>query len=340
MNYHHYQTDDFLNDESFQDYVLGNDSKNELFWEDWLLENPQKQKEAETAKLILTSFSIKRLETSAEKYDHDLSKLQKSLSASKKGKHLSMIRNFDLLWKVAASILIFLGLGYGVSHCTTIEHGTKDITVLEKSNPKGRKSTVMLPDGSRVKLNADSYFKYEEVGNKRNVYLNGEAFFEVAKDASRPFTVYTDMISTMALGTSFNVRAYPEDEVIQVYLATGKVEVREFNNKGGSKLILEPGNGAGFHKTDGKLSLENFNPENALAWKEGVIIFNKSDIHEVKKSLERWYGVHIEVHGSPDPSWSINGAFENESLENVLKSIHFTTPINYSISKNKVKINF
>tara|TARA_R110000868_G_scaffold241413_1_gene495967 strand:- start:105 stop:1127 length:1023 start_codon:yes stop_codon:yes gene_type:complete len=340
MNYQQYQTDDFLNDESFQEYALGIDSKNELFWKGWLLENPHKQEEAEKAKLILTSFSIKRLEVGTEKYNHDLSRLEKSLSAKKKGRQFSMVKNFDLLWKVAASILIFLGLGYGITYVSTIEPNIKEITVLEKSNPKGRKSTVMLPDGSRVKLNADSYFKYEEIGKKRNVYLKGEAFFEVAKDASRPFTVYSDKISTQALGTSFNVRAYPEDEVIQVYLATGKVEVKTHEKEKCIKLMLEPGNGAGFHKEDKRLSLEDFNAENALAWKEGIIVFDESDFQEVKRSLERWYGVDIEVNGNPESSWRINGAFKNESLENILSSIDFTTPIDYSISNKKVKIIF
>ncbi|MEQ6119366.1 FecR domain-containing protein [Reichenbachiella sp. MALMAid0571] len=340
MNYQDYNVDDFINDESFQSYVFDIDPKNELFWKDWLLKNPQKQKEAEIARNILLSFSIKGLDIDVEKYNHDLSRLQKAISDKKESKHISIVKNLDFFWKVAASILLFLGLGYGMSYFSSQEYGKKEITVLEKSNPKGRKSKVMLPDGSRVKLNADSYFKYEEVDNKRNVYLRGEAFFEVSRDASRPFTVYTENISTMALGTSFNVRAYPEDMVTQVYLSTGKVEVKTLGNDKCTKLTLEPGSRAGFHKDDQSLSFEDFNPENALAWKHGTIVFEKSDFQEVKRLLERWYGVDIEVNGNPEPSWRINGAFEKESLDNVLSSIHFTTPLDYSISKDKVKINF
>lgn len=340
MSYQDYNTDDFLNDESFQAYVFGTDHKSELFWKGWLVENRPNLKEAEAAKNILLIFSIKRLEIDPQKYNQDFIRLQKSITEKKIGTHIFLGKNFDLIWKVAASILIVLGLGYGISNFSSNELNQKEITILEKSNPKGRKSMVMLPDGSRVKLNADSYFKYEEIGVNRNVYLKGEAFFEVSKDADRPFTVYSDDISTRALGTSFNVRAYPEDSVTHVYLATGQVEVKTNKKDRCTKLILEPGNGACFYKNEQRLSLEDFDIETTLAWKEGVIIFEKSDFMEVKKSLERWYGVDIEVVGAPDSSWRINGSFKNESLENILNSIDFTTPIDYSITNKKVKIIF
>jgi len=340
MNHQSYTASDFYNDESFQSYALGLSQEETVFWVNWLSENPKKIKEAELAKQLLTSFSIGTLQIDKNIFNQDLERLQASIGQTRKNKVVSMKRTNYLL-TIAASIAVVLSIGFVTQYFASSEaQGMDSVTIMEKSNPKGRKSTVMLPDGSTVKLNAESHLKYEEFDNKRNVYLTGEAFFMVATDAAKPFTVFSKEISTTAIGTSFNVRSYPEDLITQVYLKTGSVEVREFENNQKEKLILAPGDGVEYSALNKTLMLTKIEPEMALAWHDNTIKFESADFNQVRSKLERWFGVEIEVIGKPDSSWRISGAFKNESLENVLNSIDFTAPLEYNISNNKVKIKF
>lgn len=339
MNYNSYTTEDFLNDETFQAYALRTSEEHTSFWINWLSENPNKSEEASEAQQIITSFSIQTLKVDQSIYNEDLRKLQDTIDTKKK---FGMpARQKQLFLKIAASIILVLGIGY-ILQITDAEKEQEmgSLTLLEKSNPKGRKSTVMLPDGSKVKLNSESHLKYEEFDNKRIVKLTGEAFFEVAKNPSKPFTVYSKGISTTALGTSFNVRSYPEDLVTQVYLKSGEVEVVDFQNASNEKLLLSPGLGAEYNISEKSLTRKNFDSESVLAWNDNTIQFENAEFKQVQKVLERWYGVEMEVKGKPDSAWRISGAFKNESLENVLSSIDFTAPLEYTISNNKVKINF
>jgi transmembrane sensor len=274
-------------------------------------------------------------------FNQDLERLQASLDQTRKDKVVPMKRTNRILLSIAASIALVLSVGFVTQYLASLEaQGMGSVTLMEKSNPKGRKSTVMLPDGSTVKLNAESHLKYEEFDNKRNVHLTGEAFFEVAEDAGKPFTVFSKEISTTALGTSFNVRSYPEDLITQVYLRTGSVEVREFENNQKEKLILAPGDGVEYNALNKTLVLAKIEPEMALAWNDNIIKFESADFNQVRNKLERWFGVEIEVVGKPDSAWRISGAFKNESLVNILTSIDFTAPLEYKISNNKVKIKF
>lgn len=339
MNYRSYRVEDFLNDESFQAYALETSDEDTCFWIEWLSENPKKKEDANKAKEIITSFSIQTLQVDKSIFNKDLQKLQDSLS--KKSSIGFLGRHKQLILKIAASIILIMGIGYGFQLIDVEkEQEMHSVTLLEKSNPKGRKSTMMLPDGSTVKLNAESHLKYEESDNRRNVYLVGEAFFEVAQDAAKPFTVFCKEISTTALGTSFNVKSYPEDLITQVYLKTGSVEVRELEDNQKEKLILEPGDGAEYRAANNMLVLTKMEPEMVLAWNDNTIKFESADFNHVRNKLERWFGVEIEVIGNPDSAWRISGAFKNESLENILTSIDFTAPLEYKISNNKVKIKF
>ncbi|MFT7032858.1 MAG: transmembrane sensor [Cyclobacteriaceae bacterium] len=341
MDYRSYTTSDFYNDESFQSYVLGLSQQDTVFWVNWLSENPKKIKEAELAKELLTSFSIGTLQIDKNIFNQDIERLKASLGQTRKNKVVPMKRTSQILLRVAASIVLVMSIGYSIQYLNSTEKQELDsVTIMEKSNPKGRKSTVMLPDGSTVKLNAESHLKYEEADNRRNVYLVGEAFFEVAEDAAKPFTVFCKEISTTALGTSFNVRSYPEDLITQVYLKTGSVEVRQFESSQKEKLTLAPGDGVEYSALNKTLVLTKLEPEMVLAWNDNTIKFESADFNQVRNKLERWFGVEIEVIGKPDSAWRISGAFKNESLENILTSIDFTAPLEYKISNNEVKIKF
>src|SRR5690606_16871269 len=144
-----------------------------------------------------------------------------------------------------------------------------------KENPASERSRFTLPDGSLVWLNCTSSLRYLESfsGNERKVELVGEAFFEVMEDSLRPFIVYSGNLSTTALGTSFNVAAYPEKDMIEVALISGKVSINDHVRRD-ELMVLNPGMGMRYDRQTQKAIRETINADKVLAWKSGVLIFD------------------------------------------------------------------
>ena len=245
--------------------------------------------------------------------------------------------------KYAAVLIMAIGLGWTAYYVVSQETTTPiQMATVEKSNPNGRKTTFELPDGTKVNLNAASELKYVDdvKKNKRIVYLSGEAFFEVAKDKTKPFSVITKGISTTALGTSFNVKAYIDDPLVKVLLMTGKVGVEYLSAKS-SGLILSPGMGAQYDSNRGELLSKDFNFEKELGWKQGIIILDNTGLSDVMDELERWYGVKINIQNKQNSGqWNYSGRFQNESLENVLTTMGHVKGFNYKIEDKSVTITF
>ncbi len=215
------------------------------------------------------------------------------------------------------------------------------IAYITKENPAGQKSTIYLEDGSKVILNAASALTYPEhfTATERNLVLKGEAFFEVTKDARRPFTVVANGIATTALGTSFNINAFEEENNVSIALASGKVKVvgRNENNE---YHELNPGECITYHKQENNFEKGTFEPHELLSWKEGIIYFHDADFQQITNKLSKWYGVNFTVENLPGQSWKYTGEFNNENLENVLMSISYAKKFDFAINDNTVKIVF
>ncbi len=246
-------------------------------------------------------------------------------------------------WIAAAAIFIFLATG---AYYFTINNNQQDITneviaSVTKENPKGQKSRVFLPDGSVVWLNSESTLTYPEKFEKSNrqIQLVGEAFFEVTKDPHKPFIVNAGNTATRVLGTKFNVAAYPEVPNVVITLEEGKVIVDQ-NSDGNNvnSLSIEPGEGIIASQTEATMEKFNYDPQQHLAWKDGVLYFSKADMMTVVKSLERWYGVNISIHNFKKDNWSFTGSFRNEYLSNVLMNLSYTKDFSYEINNKNVII--
>jgi transmembrane sensor len=177
----------------------------------------------------------------------------------------------------------------------------------------------------------------------REVTLRGEAFFEVTENPHKPFIVKSGNITTTALGTSFNICNFPEDEKITVSLATGKVKVEELNQTSGEEqkpYLLIPGEQIRY-SVDAKNfeKLRNEDDEDYL-WKDGIISFKQTDLDDVVEKLERWYGVTIDVTNQTNSVVNYDGIFSNQSLDNVLKAMSFSLNFKYSIEQETIKIMF
>lgn len=210
-----------------------------------------------------------------------------------------------------------------------------------KQNAPGMKSTFKLPDGSVVKLNSDSELKFaSQFQGIREVFLSGEAFFEVAENEEMPFVVRINDLSITALGTSFNINAFGNLPDIDICLSDGKVKVEHLDQKTevSTSVMLVPGEKAVFQKKGTKLSKGFFDPDIELAWKDKTLVFDSSDFPEFKAAVERWYGVQIIVDEALKTDWKFTGRFHNSSLESVMKSLVYSRELAFSIDNDQVKI--
>jgi len=181
-----------------------------------------------------------------------------------------------------------------------INPGVRESKSNTLSTPKGGQYQVILSDGTKVWLNAASSLRYPTVftGNERKVILNGEAYFEVAKNEKQPFKVVTDRQELLVLGTHFNINSYEDEPDVKTTLLEGSVKVSAFQTK--QTILLKPGEQAAL-KRSGKLKVAQINAENAIAWKSGLFQFQGSGIQEALRQMARWYDITIEFEGAvPD----------------------------------------
>ena len=264
------------------------------------------------------------------------------LKRSNKNRHY----NFRVFSKVAATLLILMAIAYFLVHeiGKNQEHDIFSSSVENvKTTPKGVKSTIRLPDGSTVILNAESTIKYSFSENDtiRILELLGEAYFKVKENPNKPFIVVSGEVFTEVLGTEFNVKAYREDQRINISLLEGKVKVktpstnREFNN-----FFLNPGEDLEFEKKSYTSKISNFNGPEKIGWKDGIIYFRKSNKDEIFAKLSRWYGIEFEFINFNNQQWEYSGDFRDEYLEIILEDMRYSEHFDYKFESNKVIITF
>lgn len=211
-------------------------------------------------------------------------------------------------------------------------------TVYNKiSTPRGGQFQITLPDGSRVWLNASSSLRYPAAfsGENRTVELLGEAYFEVAKDARKPFQVRVGEMEVKVLGTHFNIMAYEDEEAVKTTLLEGAVEVK----KSGSVKKLRPGQGASLHRRSGVLELlPEVNTEEAVAWKNGYIQFEGADIRSAMRQIARWYDVEVIYKGNV-PAHFRGIVPRNVPVSQVLKMLELTDEVHFEIGDKQIIVS-
>lgn len=241
-------------------------------------------------------------------------------------------------WHYAATVTLLLTLGalwYVFMEDTTATSQAHPDVLIRHETPRGEKALYLLPDGTKVIMNADSRIQYSENlenASERTIYLEGEAFFDVSKNTHRPFIIHSHGITTTVLGTSFNVQAF-EGEGVAVSVLRGKVKVE----KNLQTVYLRAGEQA-FHKMgESDLAKESFDVSLVLAWKEGTIYFKNERFTDIVKTLERWYGVNIDVQKT-DIEDGFTGSYHRKSLDAVMEGMGFVLGFEYEINGNQVVI--
>jgi transmembrane sensor len=231
--------------------------------------------------------------------------------------------------RVAAMLLLALITGFAVAYFLVGTPPGKSAQVVwfETKVPRGEKSQLLLPDGSKVWLNSESSLSYPSnfMEDNRKVQLKGEAYFEVAKQDGSTFTVGTNDYDVLVHGTSFNVMAYADFDRTETTLIEGKIEIR----RGTRTIDVNPGQTLIFRED--RFRMERSDAEKSAKWKDDIFDFDQITFQELVVRLERWYDVDIEIK-NPDLNQIVySGVFKNEeTIDQVLNTLELTSPIRYS----------
>ena len=270
-------------------------------------------------------------------------------------------RNRRRIYRAAAFAVVVAAAGWWIYvrvYCA--KGGPSGLPKNEVATRKGSRSRIVLPDGTLVWLNADSKIVYPDnfKGQIREVHLTGEAYFDVSRDASRPFIIHAGPIDVNVLGTSFNVRFYPHEKKVETLLLHGAIEVT-LRNQHNRKILLQPNQ---------KLSVPNdplpeesghatrmVQPESDTAlvslgkghfqrvdssnietlWVDNKLAFETEPLEIVAADLERWYNVEVIIRNEKLKSLRFTGVFDNVRLQEVMEALKLTGGFNYSIRDNR-----
>lgn len=207
----------------------------------------------------------------------------------------------------------------------------------ELVSPAGSRIHFELSDGTKVWLNHESKIIYPQrfTGNTRTVELVGEAYFDVETDKTKPFIVESQGTAVKAIGTSFNVKAYPDDLFFETVLESGKVIIlKDAFHKKTEVCKMEPGQHFVLDSETNKYTLKTEKTSKYVSWKEGKLTFEDDHLDQVIKRLSRWYNVDISIKDPELNSLTYTGTFVDETLYQVLEEmLEVVTPISFTVSE-------
>jgi transmembrane sensor len=295
--------------------------------------------------------------------EHEL----KKLSFSGSGREIWHITQKYLPYAAAVVAIVVISWLY-FSYSQSLKE-TKNFAGLVNhiEAPLGSRSQVVLPDGSTVLLNAGSSIRYsgEFSIQNREVFLEGEAFFNVEKQEI-PFVVKTTDVSLIVLGTSFNLKAYKDEDVIEATLVSGSLRIEDIytESKRFRDFVLEPNQKATFHRVSGEVALQasekvdtvqglvaqaikpiskievlqkrSIEPE--ISWKDGILIVESEPLVELARKLERRYDVSFVFNDERLKGYKYSGTLKDQTLEQVLRAMSLTSPIDYSLQDKTVTL--
>ncbi|WP_339904165.1 FecR domain-containing protein [uncultured Cyclobacterium sp.] len=364
MNYLNENVKDLILNEAFRKWVLTPDFKSERIWRNSQSKDQVSAKEVEEAKKIVLDLFSDQYPLQPFEFDQMWQNIDshtvestfergaKRISPTKPLPHSGKQQNFKstlntsvltAFLRVAVVLLFLIGIGYLILNQFQPNMDTERSAISSVKSYQaapGIKSSITLQDGTKVLLNSGSVLTYNDNLDlkRREVYLEGEAFFDVFPNSEKPLTVTAGGVSTTAIGTSFNIKAY-EKEDVKVALITGKVAVGIPKIRRDSILLKEKEVLKIPHK-NGKISKVTFDEDEVLGWTRKLIVFDNTTFSEAIRVLENWYGVSFEIDNMPKEHLNISGKFQDETLKNVMEGLKHTLQIEYSITGEKVTIEF
>ena len=225
--------------------------------------------------------------------------------------------------------------GSGVTYASGVE--SESVVYNKLEIPRGGEFCLTLSDGTRVWLNSETSIQYPVAfgAKERRVFVQGEAYFEVAKDAKKPFTVQFMSSSVTVLGTSFNIRAYPEEKRSQTTLAEGSVRIYS----PGSSMLLKPGEQAEVSALSGEMVKQEVEVKNFTSWKDGRFVFEQQPLEDIMRTLERWYDIRVIFKDEGAKRISLSGNMKRYGdFSQVMKMLQMTGDVRFELHGNDVYI--
>jgi transmembrane sensor len=347
--------DDFLESDRFQAWIRGENPADRAFWEGMLNAYPEKVNLYETATVILLKLNGKSDEVSAAYVSEKVKDIVSQVGQPRKATRTVTIRP----WRMMAAAMLLLGMGWlGYLAYSSRTDQTPDIAGQEnkgdqwqiRKNDNARPLLVNFPDGSSVLLSKGSSVRFEtKMNNKsRKVFLEGEGFFEVAKNASWPFFVYTNGLTTKVLGTSFRVRAFAGEAEILVVVKTGKVIVtpgpESETGESEKGVTLLPQQEIRLNKAQEAFVEKQIEtaPEVRSAKtldSMPVLDFRNTPVAEVFNRLEKAYGVPIEYDIEKMSNCTLTATLTDEPFLDKLRLVCLGTESTFEMTDNKVTIH-
>lgn len=320
-----------MKDETIVKYIEGElegEKKREMM--KWIASSEENQKRYD---LLKAKHTVSKLNKPALDVDRTYSRWEKYIKRRKLERMLlgltSAAAIFVLGWFV---VEMFSPAGTNNS-IVNIE----DEEIVEEITPKGMSREIVLPDSTLVVLNVDSRLKYPRTfkDSIREVFLTGEAYFEVTRNTERPFVVRAGDMNIRVLGTSFNVRSYSDDSDTRATLVEGSVEI---GSAYAAPVKLEPLQAAMLNHEEKQLEIKEVSREEAVSWKEGKLIFRETPLEEVLEDLERKYDVRFDVRSEALYNYLYTGTFDNLTIEEVLRVLKISSPIAYKKEEEKITL--
>ncbi|MGA0557868.1 FecR family protein [Larkinella sp. VNQ87] len=367
QDYRNFEPEELATDPSFQRWKLFNDPQESDFWQKWMVQNPDKKELVDKAAFLLITLNEAyaripndRVPVSDREVQHEIHRLRQSLDGDEQPV-AKWYQFTPLRYGMAASVLVLLGLFWRLfihQPCTKVDVTYNELItqasqpLQEVANPDRKTRLVTLPDGSTLLLKTGGRVSYPKnfPGAIREVYLVGEAFFEVHKDPNKPFYVYAKGLVTKVLGTSFTIQAFENDKQVKVVVKTGKVSVFARNNteltqqKENNKLegvVLTPNQQIVFSPTNTQI-IKSLVEKPALLDSQAQsqpFRFKRTPIAEVFATLEKSYGIKIVFDEEVMKSCYLTASLDDEPLFEKLDLICNTINARYEQLDAHIIIN-
>lgn len=323
-------------------YLSGNCSeseKNQI--EQWLAVSAQNRKKFEKLKLVWSLSSVKNfvepinVESALDKVHVRIEKFEQPVRFIARRPSL-----FSIYGRKVAAVAAILLVGF-FSFYLIQSNADPEIIMVDAGSNKSQ--IVELPDGTKVFLNAGASISYPESfsDSERRIDFEGEAYFEVTKNANKPFIITATNIGVEVLGTSFNLKAISRTNDYQLDLKSGKVLLYSINSETDSRMeqiVLLPGERGLLSASTNTFLKEKNSNENYLAWHTGLLVFENAALSDVVKSLEHTYNVNITLDPALD-NLKLTARFPNQKIESILETLHIIFSCNIAVNDSSISIN-
>ncbi|MCY1721801.1 DUF4974 domain-containing protein [Prolixibacteraceae bacterium Z1-6] len=305
-------------------------SDEKQFIRSWLNQSTENRKFFNDLKEIWLSSGVK---DNADKYnlEHAITLFSNKVAKAKKGTVRKLFVSRILKYAAVAVLLLALPFMYYLGNQNAaVQDSYTTITCA-----LGDKTNMILPDSTKVCLNSGSTLRFNNNFKKgvRQVYLDGEAYFSVTKDAENPFRIETSEIKVEVLGTEFNMKAYSDEKEVATTLVEGSVKIRSQSQE----TVIKPGQKLVYSVDSKKMALyelADLSPE--TEWKDGRLVFRNESLGDLELKLERWFDVDIVLADEAVKNRKYTGTLERESILEVMSYFSLARSVDYKLDGNKI----